>query len=130
MSNKIQYLSVVDDELDIMALFRDALSQMEDTNVCGFTDSTLALEHFKLNQSNYCLILSDFRMPNIDGMELLKKVKTINPSVKTVLISAFEVNEKDFEQDNCVDVFLQKPIAIPDLIDAVETQMSTRDLAS
>ena len=126
MSNKIQYLSVVDDELDIMALFKDALSQ----SVCGFTDSTLALEHFKLNQSNYCLIISDFRMPNIDGVELLKKVKTINPSVKTVLISAFEVNEKDFEQNNCVDVFLQKPITIPNLIDAVETQISTRNLAS
>ncbi len=62
-------------------------------------------------------------MPNIDGMELLKKVKTINPSAKTVLISAFEV--KDFEQNNCVDVFLQKPITIPDLIDAVESQIST-----
>ena len=125
MSNKTQLLSIVDDEYDIMCLFRDALSQIEDTNVIGFNDSMQALEHFKQNQSNYGLILSDFRMPNIDGMELLKKVKTINPSVKTVLISAFEVNEKDFEQSNCVDAFLQKPISVPDLIDAVETQIST-----
>jgi DNA-binding NtrC family response regulator len=125
MTNKTQFLSVVDDELDLMSLFRDALSQIEDTNVIGFNDSMQALEHFKLNQSNYGLILSDFRMPNIDGMELLKKVKTINPSVKTVLISAFEVNEKEFEQSNCVDAFLQKPISVPDLIDAVETQIST-----
>jgi DNA-binding NtrC family response regulator len=125
MTNKTQFLSVVDDELDLMSLFRDALSQIEDTNVIGFNDSTQALEHFKLNQSDYGLILSDFRMPNIDGMELLKKVKTINPSVKTVLISAFEVNEKEFEQSNCVDAFLQKPISVPDLIDAVETQIST-----
>ena len=56
-------------------------------------------------------------------------IKAINPSVKTVLISAFEVNEEDFEQSNCVDVFLQKPISIPDLIDAVETQISTSHLA-
>jgi DNA-binding NtrC family response regulator len=125
MTNKTQFLSVVDDELDLMSLFRDALSQIEDTNVIGFNDSMQALEHFKLNQSDYGLILSDFRMPNIDGMELLKKVKTINPSVKTVLISAFEVNEKEFEQSNCVDAFLQKPISVPDLIDAVETQIST-----
>jgi DNA-binding NtrC family response regulator len=125
MTNKTQFLSVVDDELDLMSLFRDALSQIEDTNVIGFNDSMQALEHFKLNQSDYGLILSDFRMPNIDGMELLKKVKTINPSVKTVLIRAFEVNEKEFEQSNCVDAFLQKPISVPDLIDAVETQIST-----
>jgi two-component system response regulator (stage 0 sporulation protein F) len=82
-----------------------------------------ALEHFKLNQSNYSLILSDFRMPTMNGLELLKKVKTIKSSVKTVLISAFEVNEVDLEQSNCVDAFLQKPISIPDLIDAVETQI-------
>ncbi len=46
-----------------------------------------------------------------------------------MLISAFEVNEEDFEQSNCVDAFLQKPISIPDLIDAVETQISTSHLA-
>jgi DNA-binding NtrC family response regulator len=126
MTNKTQFLSVVDDELDIMSLFKDALSQIEDTSVIGFTDSMQALEHFKLNQSNYSLILSDFRMPTMNGMELLKKVKTIKSSVKTVLISAFEVNEEDFEQSNCVDAFLQKPISIPDLIDAVETQIDEK----
>ena len=52
-------------------------------------------------------------MPTMNGLELLTKVKAINPSVKTVLISAFEVNEEDFEQSNCVDAFLQKPISIP-----------------
>jgi hypothetical protein len=33
------------------------------------SDSTLALEHFKLNQSAYNLILSDFRIPIMDGIE-------------------------------------------------------------
>jgi DNA-binding NtrC family response regulator len=122
MSNTTQLISVVDDERDIMSLFTDALSQIGDASVFGFIDSTLALEHFKLHQLDYSLILSDYRMPTMNGMELLKKVKAINPSVKTVLTSAFEVNE-DFEQNNCVDAFLQKPIKIPDLIDAVETQI-------
>ena len=122
MSNITQLISVVDDERDIMSLFTDALSQIGDASVFGFIDSPLALEHFKLHQLDYSLILSDYRMPTMNGMELLKKVKAINPSVKTVLTSAFEVNE-DFEQNNCVDAFLQKPIKIPDLIDAVETQI-------
>ena len=64
MSNKTQFLSVVDDEQDIMALFRDALFQIGDTSVFGFIDSTLALEHFKLHQLDYCLILSEYRMHN------------------------------------------------------------------
>ena len=35
-------MNVVDDELNIMSLFRDALSQIEGVQVLGFTDSTLA----------------------------------------------------------------------------------------
>lgn len=115
-------MSVIDDESDILTLFTQALSQLRKTDVVGFSDSSLALEHFKLNQSNYSLVLSDFRMPTMNGLELLTKVKAINPAVKTLLISAYEVNE-DLEQSNCVDAFLQKPISIPDLIDAVETQI-------
>ena len=61
----------------------------------------------------------------MDGMELLKKVKAINPSVKTILISAYAENDEVFEQCNCVDTSLQKLITIPDLIDAVETQINT-----
>lgn len=118
-------MSVVDDEPDIMSLFKEALYQRGDTHVFGFINSTLALEHFRLHQLDYCLILSDYRMPMMDGMELLKKVKTINPSVRTILISAFEVNDEVFEQCNCVDAFLQKPISIPDLIDAVEIQIAS-----
>jgi DNA-binding NtrC family response regulator len=125
MSTKTQFLSIVDDEPDIMSLFKEALSHMGDTEVFGFIDSTLALEHFTLNQLDYCLILSAYRMPIMDGMELLKKVKAINPSVKTVLVSAYAANDEVFEQCNCVDAFLQKPITIPDLIEAVETQINT-----
>jgi hypothetical protein len=41
--DKTQFISVVDDELDIMTLFRDALSQLQDVEVFGFTNSPLAL---------------------------------------------------------------------------------------
>ena len=128
MSTKTQFIGVIDDEPDIMSLFRDALSQIEGTTVFGFTESPLALEHFKLNQLEYCLILSDFRLAIMDGMELLKIIKAINPSVKTILLTGFSENEKVFENCNCVDAFLQKPIMMPDLIDAVEIQISTRQL--
>ena len=64
MSNITQFMSVVDYELDIMSLFSDALSQFGDISVFGFLDSKLALEHFKLHELEYCLILSDYRMPS------------------------------------------------------------------
>ncbi len=106
MSNKTQFLSIVDDEFDVVSLFRDALTGIDGMEVFGFTDSTLAFEHFRLNQSHYALVLSDYRIPVINGMELLKKIKAMKPSVKTLLISAFDVNHEIFTECDYVDKFL------------------------
>jgi len=119
-------MSVVDDEHDIMSLFSDALSELGDACVFGFIDSTLALEHFKLHQLDYSLIISDYRMPTMDGIELLTKIKAINSSVKTILISAFDIDDKLYEECKCVDKILQKPITIPELINEVEVLLPNR----
>jgi DNA-binding NtrC family response regulator len=118
------YMAVVDDEEDIVLLFKDALSYIEGMDVFGFTDSTLAFEHFRMNQSNYALVVSDYRIPVINGMQLLKKVKAMKPSVKTLLISAYEIDDDLFTECNYVDKFLQKPTKIIDLIEAVEKQLN------
>ena len=120
MTNNTKLMSVVDDEHDIMSLFSDALSEIGGASVYGFIDSTLALEHFKLHQLDYSLIISDYRMPTMDGIELLTKIKAINSSVKTILISAFDIDDKLYEECKCVDKILQKPITIPELINEVE----------
>ena len=126
MTNNTKLISVVEDEHDIMSLFSDALSEIGGASVYGFIDSTLALEHFKLHQLDYSLIISDYRMPTMDGIELLKKVKAINSSVKTILISAFDIDEKLFEECKCIDKILQKPITIPELINEVEVLLPNR----
>jgi len=88
-SNRI--VSVVDDELDITRLFRDALSNsIDDASVVTFNDPIIALEHYAKNKQSYALVIADMRMPAIDGLELLKKVKKLNPKVRTILISAYE----------------------------------------
>jgi YesN/AraC family two-component response regulator len=56
------------------------------------------------------MILSDIRMPGINGYELIKKAKEIDKQVKIVLMSAFEINEREFHNllpDIKVDAFLQ-----------------------
>ena len=121
MSNKTQFLSIVDDEFDIVSLFRDALSEIDGMEVFGFTDSTLAFEHFRLNQSHYALVLSDYRIPVINGMELLKKIKAMKPSVKTLLISSFDLNHVIFMECDYVDKFIQKPTKIIHLVKEVRS---------
>ena len=81
-SNKTQLISVVDDEADIANLFRDVLSTIKGVRVFAFTDPALALEHFQINHGNYKCVITDFRMPLMNGAQFLDKVKAVNPEVK------------------------------------------------
>ncbi|HEU4448286.1 MAG TPA: response regulator [Nitrososphaeraceae archaeon] len=65
---------VLDDDFDINNMLKMSL-QKHGYNVFGFTDPLLALEHFKINHSTYSLVLSDLRMPVMNGFEFVKYVK-------------------------------------------------------
>jgi YesN/AraC family two-component response regulator len=81
-----------------------------------------ALQSFKSYAESYCLVLSDMRMPGLSGIQLSKKVKEINPNVKVVLMTAFEIRDEEFSKvfpSTQVDGFLQKPIGIKELTDKI-----------
>jgi DNA-binding NtrC family response regulator len=117
----------IDDEYDIVNLIQESL-QRHKFKVCTFTEPPAALEHFISHSKDYDIIICDIRMPGINGYEFVKQVKKINPQVKVMLMSAFEINDNEFHNllpDIKVDVFLQKPFSIGQLNDV--TQKITRD---
>jgi YesN/AraC family two-component response regulator len=68
-------------------------------SVFSFVDPVKAFEHFTENKDNYALVISDLGMPGLNGLELLKKVKTSNPKVRTILMSAYNFEEEEkFQQ--------------------------------
>ena len=113
------FVAVIDDEMDLAYLFKDALSQIDGIQVFVFSDPNLALEHFQINLQHFRLIITDHRMPGMAGIELLEKIKAINPAVTRILMSAFEIQDEQFQERNCVDKFLQKPILMSNLINEV-----------
>lgn len=119
-------VAIVDDELDIVNLFRDALSKINELSIFTFTDPMAALEHIRMNKSNYAVVISDLRMPDMNGMDLIHKIKKEDPLVRTLLMTAFEVNDKVFEEyvkNNIIDGFLQKPLKLKDLESEVQKQI-------
>jgi DNA-binding NtrC family response regulator len=105
-------------------IFRQALRQ-HGFNVYGFTDPSLALEHFKANSQDYALVISDVRMPRMNGFELAANVRTIKPDAKIVLMSAFEVSDLELSTSSIKPAdFLRKPVDIKTLVHKVRTSMA------
>ncbi|MFN2435039.1 MAG: response regulator [Nitrososphaeraceae archaeon] len=124
-------VAIVDDEKDITLLFRDALQKIKGVSVLTFTDPKIALEHFRTNNAHYVVLLSDFRMPALNGIELIKKIKDSNPFVRTILMTAFEINDelfKDYTEKEIINAFLQKPILLDTLIKEVSSQLHLYEL--
>ena len=110
-------LLVVDDDSDIVQVLKLGL-QKNRFLVNAFTNPEQALQSFKSNSESYCLLLSDVRMPGLSGIQLARKVKEINPAVKTVLMTAFEIRDSEFSMmfpSSQIDGFVQKPVGIKDL---------------
>ena len=114
-------LLVVDDDSDIVQVLKVGLLKNRFL-VEAFTNPEEALQSFKSDAESYCLLLSDMRMPGLSGMQLARKVKEINPKVKVILMTAFEIRDNEFSKvfpSTQVDGFVQKPIGIRDLTDKI-----------
>ncbi|HVE37417.1 MAG TPA: response regulator [Nitrososphaeraceae archaeon] len=128
MTINIRIVSIVDDELDITQLYQDAIyGHINGISVVCFNNPVTALEHFIENKKDYALVISDLRMPNLNGLDLLSKIKMINPNVRTILVSAYEVKEdkvfQKYMKDGTIDLFIEKPIPIDWLRQKVREQV-------
>lgn len=113
---------MLDDEFDIMRIFTLALER-QGFHVIGFTEPLQALDHFQKNSDRYWLIISDIRMPLIDGYQFIKRVKELKPDVKVFFISAFLTDDIQYRTGLSlfkVDEYIEKPISINHFISLVK----------
>jgi DNA-binding NtrC family response regulator len=117
----IAKLLVVDNDSDIIQVLKLGLLKNRFL-VNSFTNPEQALQSFKSNSESYCLMLSDVRMPELSGIQLARKVKEVNPGVKVILMTAFEIRDSEFSKvfpSTHVDGFVQKPIGMNDLANKI-----------
>ena len=123
---KKRLIAIVDDEPDILKLYQDFFTKIKGISIFTFTDPLMALEHFRMNKNEYVLVISDLRMPNLDGLELVKLIKDLNPLVRTILMTAFAIKDDLFQEylrEEIINDILQEPILLPDLYDQVRKQL-------
>jgi len=127
---------VVDDEKDILRVIKRDLESGRNNNnyetyflVDAFSSSELALDAIEHHPANYYdLVLTDIRMPKMNGFELYRRIKEKNPSMKIAFITAFEINKEEFSKVlPSIDVkdFIIKPISMANLIRKLKSMIDT-----
>jgi DNA-binding NtrC family response regulator len=131
MSVENRIVSIVDDDPGTTMFFQKALRTIAGITIFTFTDPILALEHFQVKGYTYVLVISDFKMPGLNGMEFLKKIRDSNRFVRTILMTAFTIEDnlfRKYTKKKIINGFLQKPIALHDLLIEVNTQLESYEL--
>ena len=95
---------VVDDEANIRELYKEELEDMG-YEVTAVTDGMQALA--LLDKSMFDLVTLDMRMPDMDGIETLRKMKEKNSSLPVIICTAYEEYKHDFGSW-CSDAYVVK----------------------
>ena len=133
MSNIERIVSIVDDEIPIANLFHESLLEnIDGISVFSFVVPVIAFQHFTENHESYALVISDLRMPNLNGLELLKKIKTLNPKVRTILMSAYNFEEEELYQkymkEAVINSTIEKPVTMNRLYQRVRDELDVYNI--
>ncbi|QOG11581.1 response regulator [Arcobacter sp. FWKO B] len=126
--SNMKILFVEDDETNAN-LLADVLKKKFDNVTVAF-DGVEGLEKFKLD--DFDIVLSDIEMPRMNGIEMVKEIKKINPSIYTIFLTAYTEASYFIEAIHVkVDRFLTKPLDVRLLfsyIDEYEAQLNSKKL--
>ena len=93
-------IMIVDDESDILSVIKRGIESKNDFIVDTFSKADEAIENFQNHPPNYYdLVITDIRMPKVNGFELYRRIKETNPNMKIAFITAFEINKEEFSKD-------------------------------
>ena len=114
---------IIDDEKIVCNMVQRILSQ-EGYEVESFTDSTQALERIK--NKKFDLVITDLKMENIDGMDILKEVNHLYPETKVIMLTAYATLDAAIEaiRERIFD-FFPKPVKIDDLKRSVKKALGS-----
>lgn len=119
MINKNNIILIAEDHQQIAELIERTIKAAGYESLIA-KDGEEALIKFQENQQLINLVISDIKMPKMDGQEFYKKAKSIKPNIKFIFISSLDKNmlKIDFSMNENL-AFLQKPFRIKELLDKV-----------
>jgi DNA-binding NtrC family response regulator len=127
-SNSHDTIVLVDDEEMVLTSLRSILSLETDYEIRTFTSAREALEHIRSN--NVDLVISDYLMPEMDGISFLAKVRELRPEVPRIILTGYADKENAIKAINEVGLYqyLEKPWDNEDLMIIIRNGLERQKL--
>ena len=114
---------IVDDEASIRIFARRALERAG-YRVLDAADGAFAMEQYRDNPGEIGAVLLDLTMPVMDGCQVLRELRAIDPNVRVILSSGFSEHDLAARGAAGDEHFLQKPYLVGALLDSVRDVMA------
>lgn len=116
---------IVDDDERLVREMARALSEREEFMVHTFTHAEIALH--ALRQIAFDLVITDWRMPHVDGLALIQAAQARSPETVTVLTTAYGVAAaKAQDAATVAHHYLEKPFAVDELVSVIDSIFPAR----
>jgi len=129
-NNTDNYILLVDDEKDVLALFDEYLTASR-FNIISFDNPVKALEYFYENTNNCSVVITDYRMPQMSGLDFINKIrkKDTDCKIKTIMVSAYIKDNIPYDKSYTmtIDRILEKPVYLDRLKTEIQ-QLLTIDI--
>jgi DNA-binding NtrC family response regulator len=112
-------IAIVDDEAELVNLYSEAL-QMSGYAVSSFNDPILAYEYIRDNPDKFSLIITDYKMPLMNGLFFATKLAEINKKLNMIIMMSDHADIKTNYKFNII----KKPVSISKLIKLVNESIS------
>jgi len=114
---------IADDERSVLLLVQRLLN----ANGYETAEASNGLAALELFQNQFFdLIITDLRMPRMDGMTFLHEVHKLEPAIPIIILTAYASTEPDAEtMKNCTSVYMTKPFKADDLLNTVKGMLGT-----
>jgi len=91
LNNNDKRIILIDDEEDVLFTYKIFLED-HNYNVTAFTDPSLAINYIR-NILNFkdLLVILDIRMKNLNGFQLHQQIKSIDPTIKVLFVTALDI---------------------------------------
>ena len=127
-------IMLVDDEQMVLTSLASFLTLETDYEVLTFTSAKEALQHLEAN-GRTDLVVSDFLMPEMDGLQFLARVRDMKPEIPRIILTGYADKENAIKAINTIGLYqyIEKPWNNDDLRlvirNAVEKQQLVKKLS-